>query len=86
MTKQLTLNEKAIEDWTFRKANTHEHIHGIHPYPARMIPQIARKLIKLYSKPDDIVLDPFCGSGSVLAEANRAIGIDINPLYGESVK
>ncbi|MCW3132310.1 MAG: DNA methyltransferase [Candidatus Methanospirare jalkutatii] len=84
MTKQLTLNEKAIEDWTFRKANTHEHIHGIHPYPARMIPQIARKLIKIYSKPDDIVLDPFCGSGGVLAEANilgrRAIGIDINPL------
>jgi len=90
MTMQITLNEKAIEDWTFRKANTHEHIHGIHPYPARMIPQIARKLIKIYSKPDDIVLDPFCGSGSVLAEANmlgrRAIGIDINPLYGERVK
>ncbi len=82
--KQLTLDGQAIEDWTFRGVNTQEHIHCIHPYPARMIPQIARRLIKRYSKPNDIVLDPFCGSGSVLAEAKilgrRSIGIDINPL------
>jgi len=82
--KQLTLDRQEIEDWTFRGVNTQEHIHCIHPYPARMIPQIARRLIKRYSKPNDIVLDPFCGSGSVLAEAKvlgrRSIGIDINPL------
>ena len=84
MVEQLTLNGKKLEDWTFRGADTQEHIHCIHPYPARMIPQIAKRLIEKYSKPNDIVLDPFCGSGSVLAEAKIleriSIGIDINPL------
>lgn len=49
-----------------------------------MIPQIASRLIKENSSEGQTVLDPFCGSGSVLAEAlilsRNAIGIDINPL------
>jgi DNA modification methylase len=49
-----------------------------------MIPQIANRLIRENSSPEHTVLDPFCGSGSVLAEAlilgRNAIGIDINPL------
>ena len=58
--------------------------HGLHPYPAGMIPQIARRLIEKYSNRDDVVLDPFCGSGGVLVEATlldrKSFGIDINPL------
>lgn len=58
--------------------------HGIDRYPAKTIPQISRYLIKKYSKPHDIILDPFCGSGSVLVESKllkrNAIGCDINPL------
>jgi DNA modification methylase len=38
----------------------------------------------LFSRPDDTVLDPFCGSGTVLLEAilarRNAIGCDTNPL------
>jgi DNA modification methylase len=49
-----------------------------------MIPQVARRLIERYSKPKNMVLDPFCGSGSVLVESrllNRSsIGVDVNPL------
>lgn len=49
-----------------------------------MIPHMARFLIELISKPGDVILDPFCGSGAVLVESlicNRnAIGVDINPL------
>jgi hypothetical protein len=56
-------------DWDFEGANTQKFTHGIHPYPARMVPQIAYRLIKRYSKPYDIVLDPFCGSGTVPTEA-----------------
>lgn len=60
------------------------HVHGFHSYPARMHPVTARRLIEALSSPGDAVLDPFCGSGTVLVEARlagrRAIGIDANPL------
>jgi DNA modification methylase len=60
------------------------HVHGFHSYPARMHPRTARGLIEAFSKPGDAVLDPFCGSGTVLVEARlagrAAIGVDANPL------
>lgn len=60
------------------------HVHGFHSYPARMHPLTARRLIESFSAPKDVVLDPFCGSGTVLVEARltgrRAIGVDANPL------
>ena len=72
------------EDWDFAKEDVHYMTHGLHPYPAMMIPQIAKRLIKKYSSQHDVVLDPFCGSGGVLVEAmlahHNCFGIDINPL------
>ena len=60
------------------------HVHGFHSYPARMHPRTARLLIEGFSRPGDVVLDPFCGSGTVLVEARlagrAAIGVDANPL------
>ena len=45
--------------------------------------------IKLFTKENDIVLDPFMGSGTTISVANRmkrnAIGIDIVPEYYEMV-
>jgi DNA modification methylase len=64
-----------------------EHVHGFHSYPARMHPVTARRLIERLSSPRGLVLDPFCGSGTVLVEARlagrRAVGIDANPLAVE---
>jgi DNA modification methylase len=63
------------------------HVHGFHSYPARLHPDTARRLIDGLSKPGDLVLDSFCGSGTVLVEARlagrRAVGIDVNPLAVE---
>jgi hypothetical protein len=60
------------------------HVHGFHSYPARMHPLTARRLVEGFSRPGDVVLDPFCGSGTVLVEAKlagrKAIGVDANPL------
>jgi hypothetical protein len=37
---------KGEEGWEYAEADTQYHVHGIHPYPARMIPQIANRLIR----------------------------------------
>jgi hypothetical protein len=58
--------------------------HGIHPYPAKFIPQIPACLIEHYSREGDMVLDPFCGSGTTLLEAQIrgrwTRGVDLNPV------
>lgn len=78
------IGESVEEDWNFSKANTSYLTHGLHEYPARMIPQIAKRLIFSYSVQGGNILDPFCGSGTTLVEARLArrcsVGIDINPF------
>src|SRR5690348_8798121 len=60
------------------------HVHGFHAYPARMHPLTASRLVHAFCPESGAVLDPFCGSGTVLVEAllaNReAYGSDVNPL------
>jgi SAM-dependent methyltransferase len=60
------------------------HVHGFHSYPARLHPASARGLVAAFSKPYSVVLDPFCGSGTVLVEARalgrKTTGVDANPL------
>ena len=61
-----------------------EHVHGFHAYPARLHPTTAARLIETLASARATVLDPFCGSGTLLVEAmlagRRAIGTDLNPL------
>ncbi|MEM9458847.1 MAG: hypothetical protein AAGF11_32010 [Myxococcota bacterium] len=58
--------------------------HGFHSYPARMHYAIARSILERWAEPRTRLLDPFCGSGTVLVEARRrglrACGVDLNPL------
>lgn len=58
--------------------------HGFHTYAARMHPRLARELVARFSAAGEVVLDPFCGSGTVLVEAlvagRRPQGVDLNPL------
>ena len=59
-------------------------------HPAIFPEYLVEQFIKLTTKPGDIVLDPFIGSGTVAAVAKKMnrhyIGIDINPKYCEIAK
>lgn len=54
------------------------------PFPLELV----ERIISLSSNEEDIVLDPFAGSGSVLAQAHvmrrKYIGLDINPKFKEN--
>lgn len=60
--------------------------HLIHPYPAKLLMHIPYFFLDntILSKAGDTILDPFCGSGTVLLEAllsgRNALGADANPL------
>ncbi|MCS6796983.1 MAG: hypothetical protein NZ898_00365 [Myxococcota bacterium] len=58
--------------------------HGMHAYPARMHPDVARAALRAFAPGSRRVLDPFCGSGTVLVEAlvagHVAAGVDLSPL------
>ena len=57
----------------------------LHPFPARMAPDIALDTIRARASAKPVtVLDPMCGSGTVLsialAEGHHAVGLDVDPL------
>lgn len=58
--------------------------HYLFRYPAKFHPPVVRALLEEYTAPGDVVLDPFCGSGSALVEAallgRSSFGVDIDPL------
>lgn len=71
-------------DWSFSDSVSSSLTHRLHPWPAKFIPEIPRAAIDLYSEPGDLVLDPFCGSGTTAVEAavsdRRFVVGDLNPL------
>jgi site-specific DNA-methyltransferase (cytosine-N4-specific) len=71
-------------DWDFKDAKTNYLTHGLHPYPAKYIPQIPNALIQELSGIRDNVGDVFCGSGTTLVEGlllrRNVVGLDANPL------
>lgn len=69
--------------WKLPCANTESTLHQLSPYIGKIKSSIAGELIELYSKPGDIVVDPFGGAGTIPLEAalrgRRAMGADISP-------
>lgn len=67
------------------RQSTRYSVHGLHDYKGKFNPQVAKALLNIFGiKPNDLVLDPFCGSGTALVECShigaRSIGVDLNPF------
>jgi DNA modification methylase len=80
-------SEKVDDSWSFRdidRSETSYLTHSYHRYPAKFIPQLAARLIKENSQVEELVCDPFMGSGTTLVESivngRRTYGTDINPV------
>jgi hypothetical protein len=56
-----------------------KHVHRLHPYHGKFIPQVVEALLERYLEPGDHVLDPFAGSGTTLVQALES-GIDATGL------
>ena len=59
-----------------------KHVHRLHPYLGKFVPQLAETFLRRYARPGEFVWDPFAGSGTTLVEANalgvRAAGCDVS--------
>jgi DNA modification methylase len=59
-----------------------KHVHRLHPYLGKFVPQLAEAFLGRFASPGDVVWDPFAGSGTTLVEANafgaQAYGCDIS--------
>ncbi len=68
---------------TFKIQSWGNTIHRIAPYVGRIKPSFAHFLIRYTAKKGDIILDPFCGIGTIVTEAAimgyKSIGVDLNP-------
>src|SRR4051812_45718859 len=58
-----------------------KHVHRLHPYLGKFIPQLVEILLSRYFRPGQHALDPFAGSGTTLVQALEsgldATGVDV---------
>lgn len=77
-------NRPLLEEITKLQRQSAKRHKGVHGYFTRQVWNIVAAYIRYYSKPGDLVLDPFGGSGVTAIEAmmnnRKAISIDINPM------
>jgi len=75
----------------YKEAETTKHVHRLHPYKGKFIPQLVEYFLDSHTDnfkkeiifhPGDIILDPFCGSGTTLVQCNElgmnAVGIEVS--------
>ena len=64
------------------QAERTKHVHSLHPYLGKFVPQLVDAFLRRCFRPADCVYDPFAGSGTTLVEAVAfgadTVGVDIS--------
>lgn len=75
---------REIELWSDDSAKDSHSFHHTIPYPESTRPELANYFVKKYSSAGGVVLDPFCGGGTIPLEAvllgRSVLASDSNPL------
>jgi len=50
-----------------------KHVHSLHPYLGKFIPQLVEVFLRRHFRPGQCVYDPFVGSGTTLVEATPLV-------------
>src|SRR6187431_1660798 len=73
--------------WSERELPERErtkHVHRLHPYLGKFVPQLVEALLERYVPGGGRVLDPFAGSGTTLVQSLEsgydAVGVDVAPF------
>lgn len=71
-----------IEIKTLKSVNNPKSVHGIYPYRGKIAALDAEQILSQLPM-GSVVLDPFCGSGTIVYEGLKfglnTIGVDANP-------
>jgi DNA modification methylase len=58
--------------------------HNVGEYPSKILPQVMGEFISRFSEENQLIVDPFAGSGTVAVECairnRKSINVDINPI------
>lgn len=77
-----SLNDIDLSFADVREYERTKHVHRLHPYLGKFIPQLVEVFLRNYFKKGDSILDPFMGSGTTLIEANvlgmHSAGVEIS--------
>ena len=80
--KQIGDFNKEIAFFGLAERERTKHVHRLHPYLGKFIPQLVEYYLFKYFRSGDWILDPFMGSGTTLVQANESninsTGIDIS--------
>ena len=80
--EELKIGDTSIAFLDVPERERTKHVHRLHPYLGKFIPQLVGYFLSRYFEPGQTVLDPFSGSGTTLVEASErgidSVGIEVS--------